>query len=110
MPNSYAEGGVTMGGCAEVGMSIFKYLKYGPGSVVYLCYRARIGILERIAIKKVNLVNNQRTYSAYIPVYVDNNNFLYNEDELCNESEAVSLAIAYYERQLAEITYLMEQC
>jgi hypothetical protein len=103
-------GGIGVGGCSDEKATMFKYFRWGPGMTLFICPKAAQGTLEKITIKRINLVQNRRTYMKIIPVYVDTYNCLYNENELCTESEAISAATAYYSQQLIEINRLISSC
>jgi hypothetical protein len=85
-------------------------VKYGPGTTVYLCYRATEGVLEKIAIKKVKLIRGYTSDNYPLALYFDMNNFIYNEDELCTESEAIARAIDYYTHLIESIENKISQC
>lgn len=108
--NYNMNGGVGIYGCGKVVFKIFRYYKYKPGSVLYLCYKAKIGILEKIVIKQVIPKAGYKNNIYSNALYKDNLNFLYNEDELCSEANAVALAINYYENQLEKNKKLIRNC
>jgi hypothetical protein len=101
-------GGIRIGGCAAYKLTINVAFPYGPGQTVYLIYRAQKGILEKITIKRINLV--RRGSYQRVPIYVDMNNFLYNEDELCYESQAIDYAVAYYASVIEQIGDMAAHC
>jgi len=72
---------------------------YPPNSMVFERKKAKYGQVVPLYIKKY-LINNN------VIVYKDTTNRLWFERELCPQSVAVELAIAYYERILAEIEEL----
>lgn len=72
--------------------------KFEINSIVYSIDKARRGVMEAVAIKDVRLISNRRTYNQIIPLYVDTFNSLWNEDDLCSELEAQTIAIEYLER------------
>ena len=91
-------GKIKIGGCT--GYSVFQYVKFRfpEGSIVYVCQKAKKGILEAIAIKKV-LLNGQ----FLIPIYVSTYNAVFNENELCTYFEAVNSLRLYYGNQISKI-------
>ena len=117
-----------IGDSSACGISAEKILvtyNYAVGSIVYNINKAKIGILNAVAIKKVRIinsmptpVNNNKIPSIYEPIgdrhttilYQDTYNGLWNEDELCSEQEATDLAIAYLERRQAAILAEMIDC
>jgi hypothetical protein len=102
------EGGLTLGGCAIVRRTVFYITKYSPGSLVYVCKTAAFkGTLEPVYIKEVKLVSN---YGVVTPLYKDTYNWLYNESDLCTQSEAVVLAIAYQESVIAACQNQLVTC
>lgn len=103
-------GGISVGGCVRAVKRIFYIFKYAPGTTLYLCYKAKRGVLERITIKKINVIANSKTGYIPTPIYVDTYNALYNEWDLCTESNAVALATAFYEKQLALAQDLIRKC
>jgi hypothetical protein len=105
-----ATGGIQIGGCAGYKLTKFVVFPFGPGAIVYLRFKAVQGILEKVAIKKIDIHQNRRTYNQIVPIYVDNNNRLYNESDLCGETEAIQLAITYYNNRLAAINDLLTKC
>lgn len=108
--NEYVgSGGVSTGGCASFRVTVFRSYPYGPGDVVYLAYRARKGVLERISIKRIEVKSKDITDGTPV-VYVDQDNFLYNEEELCSESQAISYAMTYYTNLVARLEEMIEDC
>lgn len=103
-PNS---GIVVVSGCARVERRIFVNYKWGERSVVFLKYKAEKGVMEKIAVKKVIL---NFKLGSYTPVYMDNLNSLYNEEELINEEQAKTLVQLYIDRQKSAIAASIRQC
>jgi hypothetical protein len=85
-------GGLIFGGCADVTVYYGYFAKYMPGSVVYDCRLARVGVLSKVAVKKVRIVNQVGTI-----MYVDTFNRNWNEYDLCTPSDALAIATAYLE-------------
>jgi hypothetical protein len=102
--------GIEIAGCGISRPTIYEVFRFAPGTTVFNCYKASRGVLERLTIKRIDLLKNRRTYNRYVPLYVDTLNSLYNEDELCTETEAVELATFFYTKQLAEIDQLFYSC
>jgi len=108
--NSYTyipNGQIDIKGCSENKRSIFVFYKWGERSVVYVKPKAIRGILERIAVKRV-IMNFK--LGKYPPIYVDNLNSLYNEDELISETEAKGIVRDYIKRQRSLIEASIGQC
>jgi hypothetical protein len=103
-------GGLRVAGCTHVTLSVFRHFKYSPGSLVYACFEAQKGILEEVMIKKIKLLKNRHTYNRIVPLYVDRNNAVYMEEELCTQAEAVAEATAFYEHQLVLANQLLASC
>ena len=61
--------------------------KFQIGEIVYLKNKAKQGMLESIFIKNLKPLTNVICKYIYA-IYLDNNNFYYNEDELVTENEA----------------------
>lgn len=59
--------------------------RFSVGEILYIYRKARLGILEKVAVKKINLklIGNQPIF-----IYKDTFNSLYNESELCRYVEA----------------------
>ena len=98
-----ATGGLTVQGCASpVKMEKYYQFIFGIGSTPYILAKARKGILERIAIKRVNLVG----FSGKAPVfnYVDTRNGVWMEYELVWQADAISIATSYLESQIQTIS------
>ena len=87
--------GVEFSGAASTAYSIYFEYKWGENSIVYVKDKARRGILERVAIKRVVLNSGPKTYDKIIPVYVDTLNSYWNEDDLILEDEARDLISDY---------------
>ena len=64
--------------------------KFQIGEIAYLKNKAKQGIIESIFIKKLKPLNNIICNQIYA-IYLDNNNFYYNENELVKENEAKDL-------------------
>jgi hypothetical protein len=103
-------GGIGLGGCGGRRVTLYRHFRFGPGDTVYLCYRAIRGVLERVTIKRINIVQNERTAGQIIPLYVDTYNSIYNEDDLCTEAQAIAKANYFYNKQLVEIDELLKNC
>ena len=111
-----ATGGVSIFGCATIKHYDYYNYLYGENSIVFLRHKAVRGVLEKIAIKKVILKqgakgwNNYGTYGKIHPLYQDNLNTYYNEEELCTHQEAVELAKIFYENAKAAALNGLRNC
>lgn len=65
-------------------------LKFKPRDTVWSKDKAMHGILEKITIKNLY-------FTAVTTLYKDTYNTLWNENELLDQSDAVAMAIAYWE-------------
>lgn len=117
-----------IGDSSACGISAEKILvtyNYAVGSIVYNIKKAKIGILNAVAIKKVRIINpippplpTNKIPSIYKQdgdrhttiLYQDTYNGLWNDYDLCTEQEATDLAIAYLEKQQAAILEKMADC
>lgn len=72
-------------GCPIVSIKKLYPSKFSVGEILYVLSKARVGILEKVAIKKVNLslIGNEASF-----IYKDTFNFLHNEYDLCRYVEA----------------------
>jgi hypothetical protein len=93
---------INISGCAEVELDVFYTFQFARGSEAYVCKSATKGILQEIMIKRVLL--NRNRYGKIVPIYQDTLNGLYNEWDLCSQASAISLATAYYQNKIQEIT------
>ena len=84
--------------------------KFAKGSILFSCKKAQKGVMEILAIKDVQLINNESTYNQWIALYVDSLNGLWNEDELCTETDAKQLALDYLIAQQEALTQALQQC
>jgi len=101
-------GGIQMGGCAVATSAKCVTFKYAVGSTVFICEKARRGILEAIKIKKVNLISNRSTYGRIVPIYIDTFNGCWEEDELCTQTEATEASVDYWLNLRGEVNDLID--
>lgn len=83
----------------------YRYLKaypykWLPGQIVYYKPKAQIGKLEKIVVKKVQVVRTRSTDGTVVFMYIDTFNSIYNEYDLISEIEALVLAKQYYQQQI----------
>ena len=94
--------------CATSSRIITVTYKFAERQIVYYINKAAKGILEKICIKKVKIIERNDHY--YVGLYIDTLNGAWAEGELCLEAEARSLAIAFLERQQAELEAAIQNC
>lgn len=102
-----ASGGLGLNKCG-VGYIFYPYyvrrVAFSIRDQAWLRYKAEIGILESIIIKKIKLVDyTTRGTGLSIILYIDTFNAIYNERDLIYYEEAVTLVEAYlYRRRIEE--------
>lgn len=94
-----ATGGLNAVGCSITTKTIFIRTKFKEGDFAYEERLARKGKLERLVIKKINVVNNLSTGGVYVINYKDTLNAIYLEEELIDEASALLLAEDFYQLQ-----------
>ena len=77
-------------GCADYKLVYFYTVKFAVNSIAYDLRQARKGILEKIAIKSIRILDG-----APIGLYQDSYNALHNESDLGTYDEALAIARAY---------------
>lgn len=96
--------------CAISAKKVLVIYKFAEGSVVFSCAKAAKGTLEKLVIKEVRLLNNNKTYLHWVPLYIDTLNGIWNENELCSELDARNLAVNYLQQQQQNILDALAQC
>jgi len=92
MKLSYFGGGlVNTGGFANTKEREIVRYKFERNSYAYIRRKAEIGQLERIFIDKVILKSTVKTFHKHVPMYIDNLNTMYDENELVTLEEAQDL-------------------
>ena len=84
-------GTVNTGGCSEYEVIYYYDYKFTINSYAWLKYKAKKGILEKVAIKSVKMI------SPYVFLYTDTFNSLHDEDDLLTHEEAIEMAKTYWE-------------
>jgi len=89
-------GSIRVGNCALVKYKCNRRYLYPEGSVLYYKKNAKVGILEKVYVKRVNFpARCNYSCSATTPLYVDNFNAIYNERDLVTLEEANDLIAQY---------------
>lgn len=96
-------GAIAVGGCAIYDKYIYVEYKWALNSLLFSKDKARKGIMELIAVKRVFVNNNSKTQRQSVKIYQDTHNGLWNEQDLIEEEEARALAIAYWEKRKQQI-------
>jgi hypothetical protein len=81
-----------------------------PGTVTYYKPKAQQGKLEKIVVKKVQVVRNAQTQGKFVFMYIDTLNSLYNEYDLVLEPEALFLIKIYIEGQIQTYKDALQRC
>lgn len=97
-----ASGGIRFTGSASITAKVSIVYRFPTGTPAYTVHNAKKGKFDKIYIKKVKTVY-PGTY-----LYHDTFNSLHNEYDLCSFDEAKELAIAYYERLIANTQALID--
>lgn len=105
-------GGIQVFNCADYSHKITLIPKFPLGSFAYIKKDAIKGILTKIYIKKVRFIPyvNKWTPIVLTPLYVDLNNALYNEQELCTSTEAEALIAIYLQKYKAALEDNLKNC
>jgi hypothetical protein len=104
--NYSSTGGIHLFGYGVVDRSTAYTLPYKEGDVVFLKFRAEIGIIESIRIKRVLMNVDASGLSS--PVYIDMLNSYYTERDFSDHAGAVVIANAYINKQQQYITDALE--
>jgi hypothetical protein len=83
---------------------------YQVGSIVYSCDKAQKGKMEKVVIKSVRVVQNEKTFYKPEILYVDTFNSLWNEYSLCPEEVARDYAIAHMEKEQELLAAALQKC
>ena len=101
--NEIGSGGVLTTGCVLITFLDRLHTTYAQGDIAYNVNKAKVGILERVVIKKQRVIRNVKTQGLFTVLYVDTLNAWWNEFDLVTLSEAQLLATAYLEYLLKEL-------
>lgn len=78
------------------------YTKYSERDIVYDCKKASKGILERVAIKRVEFFSGAETGGKVNYLYIDTYNSYWREDMLCEQFSAIALARDFHIRRITD--------
>ncbi len=101
--NETGLGGALIAGCVLVTFLDRFHTTYGQGDIAYNVNKAKVGVLERVVIKKQRVIRNLKTQGMFTVLYIDTLNALWNEFDLVSFSEAKVLATAHIEDLLNEL-------
>ena len=104
--NETISGGAAIMGCAVITFFDRLITLFAAGDIVFNIDKARKGVMERIVIKKIKVINASLIGGQTEVMYVDTLNALWNEVDLIDYDDALALATAYYEALLAEAAVL----
>ena len=102
-----ASGKIHFFGCGLYRKKLNVYYKWAEGSILFSKQKAMKGRLEEIYIKTVLL---NRSYNQIIPIYKDSYNSLWNEEDLVEESDAISLIQDFIDLERDKITQYLNNC
>jgi hypothetical protein len=95
--NENGAGGVNVAGCGIITYIDVHKTLYAARDILFNIYKAKKGVLEKVVIKKVKIINGKLTYGQFEVMYVDTYNALWNEWDLVSHSQAIVLATAHYQ-------------
>lgn len=101
--NYDGSGAVNVSGCASYDKYVYVEYKWPLNSLLFSKEKARKGIMELVAIKRLFVNNNTKTQRQPVKIYQDTHNGLWNERDLLEEADARALAIAYWEKRKQQI-------
>lgn len=101
--NETGVGGVVPAGCGIITYIDVHQTLFATGDILFNIDKAKKGVLEKVVIKKVNIINAKFTGGQFEVMYVDTFNALWNETDLVSHAQAIILATAYYNDILADL-------
>jgi hypothetical protein len=104
--NEIGAGGSEVAGCAIITYIDVHQTLFAARDIVFNITKAKRGVLEKIVIKKVKIINSKFTYGQFEVMYVDTYNALWNEWDLVSHATAIALSTAYYEDLLVDLDKL----
>lgn len=91
-------------GCTGVKAYNYLTLPYTEGDILFYKSKAQQrGLLERVFVQRIAIETRSLRcvdHSIYAVMYIDSYNGRWHEDELCSHSDAIDLAIEYYQNLL----------
>lgn len=81
---------------------------FKAGQRAWLKHKAQKGKIESVMVKKVKILSDLSTLGGINVMYFDNLNAVFNETDLINQSEAISIALAYYQSRIFAARKAME--
>lgn len=96
-----ANGNICLSSLTSFSKKICIKTKFKERDIVYIKDKANKGVLESIAIKRIQLTANRCTGNQFVTLYEDFYNSLWNENQIINKQEAIDLAKIYLNRQIA---------
>lgn len=112
-----ATGGISVYGCSACKSKSVYQTKYVVGQLVYSVPQARLGVLERLAIKEVKVFPTLTAplsaggwMQGNTPLYTDTFNSLYNEDDLCDLATAQALIRSFNDWRTAQLQWIAQHC
>ena len=101
--NTFVEspsGGLISNGTATIVYYKSNFVPFGPGDIVYNIHKAKRGVLEKVVIKRIKVINPKHTFGNFEAMYVDTLNGLWNESDLTSHSKAIEYVVDYCERMI----------
>lgn len=102
--NYEAQGGFKLTNCSKYSFSKNVVTLFQKGDIVYIKFPARRGKLEKITIKKVNVV------TLHDWNYQDTQNRIWLEYELCELNEANQIIKNYITNKNKRYDFYIKQC
>jgi len=95
--NYEGDGLITTHGYATTKKKNYIKYKWGENSILFVKNKALKGCLEKVCIKRAIINSGAQNYNQVVSLYQDTLNSLWNENDLIEEAEAKSLALAYWQ-------------
>ena len=90
------DGLIKVGNCALAKNTCNRNHLYEVGSILYIRAKALIGVLEKVYIKQINFPKNCNiSCFVYTTLYIDDLNFIHNEEDIISLEEANYLIKEY---------------
>lgn len=101
--NEIGSGGAIISGCSLISFVDILYTTFAQGDVGYNVNKARVGVLEKVVIKKQKAIRNLKTHGKLTVLYIDTFNALWNESDLVSLSNAKTIAVNYLQGLLEDL-------